>query len=87
MKKIVTFKALETTRVRNVEGKKIEEREEENFKTTGEYAKTYRTYTRVLEEVNVEAVLTAKKNKVKPKNSDAFPVTISTPFTYSSRVS
>lgn len=75
MKTIVTFKALVETRARDEDGVKITVKKGKTFKTTEDTAKIYRGYGRLFEEVAVEYA-EPKKDKNTPKNSDAFPGTI-----------
>lgn len=75
MKTIVTFKALVDTRARDEDGMKITAKKGKTFRTTEDTAKIYRGYWRLFEEVSVEYA-EPKKDKNTPKNSDAFPGTI-----------
>jgi len=76
MKTIVTFKALVDTRARNEDGVKITVKKGKTFKTKDSYAKEYRKYKRLFEEIAIEHK-EPRKDINTPKNSDAFPVTIS----------
>lgn len=80
MKTIVTFKALADTKARDESGIKISVKKGKEFTTSESNAKIYRGYKRLFEEVKVE-LMGAKKDKNTPKNSDAFPVSISDEMT------
>jgi len=81
MKTTVKFKALQSTRVRNAEGKKVKVGKDKTFITTETFAKVYRGYKRLFQEVEVIVSTKPKLDKTTVKNTNAFPVTISDDMT------
>lgn len=75
-KTIITFKALADTKARDEDGIKVTVKKGKTFTTNEANAKIYRGYKRLFEEVSIEYA-DEKASKTTPKNSDAFPVSIS----------
>jgi ribosomal protein L20A (L18A) len=80
MKTLYKFKALVATKVRNEEGNKVKVAKGREFTTTEGFAKTYRSYKRMFQELGAVSA-EVKEKKTTSKNSDAFAVTISDDMT------
>lgn len=79
-KTIITFEALADTRARDEDGLKVTVKKGKTFTTSESTAKIYRGYPRLFKELSINYA-EAKLSKTTPRNSDAFPVTISDDMT------